>query len=100
MHDFDQVCDPRTGITIGVPDTNKAFYVIEYYIYWATHFTQSTFAHDSALHMLTIGLGRFPLMETLGVQILLLVRYAWETMIASIGQLRSKFYRDNVSLME
>ena len=57
MHDFDQVCDPRTGIDmfnfIGVPDTNKAFYVIKgdtvnNYIYWATHFTQSTFAHDSA----------------------------------------------------
>jgi len=56
MHDLDNTADPRTGIDIynfiGVPDSNKEFYVIKgdtinNYIYWATHFTQSTYARDS-----------------------------------------------------
>ncbi len=57
LHDLDNVADPRCGIDIfnfmGVPDSNKEFYVIKgdtvgNYIYWATHFTQSTYARDSS----------------------------------------------------
>lgn len=56
LHDMDNTFDPRMGIDLynfmGVPDSNKEFYVIKgdtinNYIYWATHFTLGTYSQDS-----------------------------------------------------
>ncbi len=55
--EWDQTPDPRTCIDMynfmGVPDSNKEFYIIRgdtvnNYIYWATHFTSNTYENDSS----------------------------------------------------
>ena len=57
LSDWDNIVDPRTCIDIfnfmGVPDSNKEFMIlrgdtINNYIYWATHFTTSTYEEDSS----------------------------------------------------